>query len=64
MCNSLVLGFDLSLFPFLLVEGGRWELNRRNFAINGIVATGASVMPPSVVAESSQGQFITRLQQL
>nr|XP_016490121.1 PREDICTED: pheophytinase, chloroplastic-like isoform X3 [Nicotiana tabacum] len=36
-------------------EGGRWELNRRNFAINGIVATGASVMPPSVVAESSQG---------
>ncbi|XP_016490119.1 uncharacterized protein LOC107809933 isoform X1 [Nicotiana tabacum] len=36
-------------------KGGRWELNRRNFAINGIVATGASVMPPSVVAESSQG---------
>ncbi|XP_016505954.1 uncharacterized protein LOC107823753 isoform X2 [Nicotiana tabacum] len=34
---------------------GRWELNRRNFAINRIVVTGASVMPPSVVAESSQG---------
>ncbi|XP_016505967.1 uncharacterized protein LOC107823753 isoform X4 [Nicotiana tabacum] len=36
-------------------KGGRWELNRRNFAINRIVVTGASVMPPSVVAESSQG---------
>ncbi|CAN4080084.1 unnamed protein product [Withania somnifera] len=34
---------------------GRWELNRRNFADNRIVAAGASSMTLSVVAECSQG---------
>ncbi|XP_016437215.2 uncharacterized protein LOC107763257 [Nicotiana tabacum] len=34
---------------------GKCELNRRNFALNGIVAAGASVITPSVVAETSKG---------
>ncbi|KAM3363110.1 2-hydroxymuconate semialdehyde hydrolase-like [Capsicum galapagoense] len=35
---------------------GRWKIiNRRNFSVNRIVATGSSIMTPCVAAESSQG---------
>lgn len=51
---SLFIFFD-KLKRFVLFEGGKCELNRRNFALNGIVAAGASVMTPSVVAEPSKG---------
>ncbi|PHT56601.1 hypothetical protein CQW23_05087 [Capsicum baccatum] len=42
---------------------GRWKIiNRRNFSVNRIVATGSSIMTPCVAAESSQvGLFTSNL---
>lgn len=51
------LGVLISFLNFFLFEGGRWKLI--SFAVNKTVATGTSIMTPSVVAVSSQGQFIT-----
>lgn len=45
---------SLSLSVALFV-GSKCEMNRRDFGLKGIVATGASVMPSSLVAEPAQG---------
>ncbi|KAI8542486.1 hypothetical protein RHMOL_Rhmol08G0141400 [Rhododendron molle] len=45
---------SLSLSVALFV-GSKCEMNRRDFGLKGIVATGASVMPSSLVAEPAKG---------
>lgn len=48
----------MNLFGHLSVfEGSKCEMNRRGFALRGIVASGVSVMGSSLVTEPVQGQF-------
>lgn len=41
------------------LEGSTCEMNRRGFALKGIMASGVSVMGNSLTSEPVQGQFFT-----
>ena len=48
----------MNLFGHLSVfEGSKCEINRRGFALRGIVASGVSVVGSSLLTEPAQGQF-------
>lgn len=51
------MDYYLPLWKYLFLIGSKCELNRRGFALRGIFAAGASVLPSSMVSEPAGGKF-------